>query len=378
MSELLVMPKLGLTMEEGTLETWSIQVGDNVETGEPICEVETDKISAEVESPVSGILLRCIEPGLVVPVGEPIAVIGALDEDVTDVELFDPAKPAAKPTVQQSTPGSAPLALSPEPSRRERRPSSPVAKKLAKELGVDLSQVTGTGPGGRITRSDVEKAASTENAQEVLEKPSKMRRAIASTMIISATVPQFSLERDVVVGPLEESLAEIASTESEERRPTVPDAIFASLAGILTNHPNFLRSWKDEGYVRHERVNIGVAVEVPEGLLVPVIEDADQLSMCDVAAARRHLQKKATENSLAASEITGAVFTVSNLGPFGIDRFRALVNPPESGILAIGRTIEREGKRLMTLNLSADHRVVDGADGARLLADLANELEESG
>lgn len=242
------------------------------------------------------------------------------------------------------------------------------------ELGVDVGRVRGTGPGGRVTLADVEEAAvrddtGVSSAQPATATPSPLRRATAEAMSISAGIPQFSLERDVDVTALLERLAAL-----EAPRPSIADAVIVALACGLGRHPAFLRSWDNGVFRLRDHINIGVAVALDEGLVVPVLTDADQLGIAEVATARRQLQEQARAGRLGSG--AQAVFTVSNLGPFGIDRFSALVNPPESGILAIGRVRGAGLRREVTLTLSADHRVVDGLDGARLLADVARTLGE--
>ena len=367
MAEILGMPKLGLTMFEGTLNGWMIEVGSPVREGEPICEVETEKLTVEVESPATGVLLNRIEPRPNVPVGEPIAIIGSPGEDISEIRLFSPDR-------SDQFDGSAPSSEVREtatvsPGRQGRGPAaSPVAKRLARELGVDIDGVIGTGPNGRITRSDIEASASFGASL------SPMRRAIAAAMSLSATIPQFALDRNVDVGPVE-AVHESSSDASEDARATVADVIAVALAVALGRNRRFLSSWSEGRLEQHDGVHLGIAVALEEGLVVPVIRDADRLSAEEFAGARRGLQSRARSGALTSAEASGAVFTLTNLGALGVDRFQPLLNPPESGILAVGRVSEQGGRRMVTLTLSGDHRVVDGADGARLLADVASQLE---
>jgi pyruvate dehydrogenase E2 component (dihydrolipoamide acetyltransferase) len=366
------MPKLGLTMEHGELVDWLKEVGEPVRVGERLCEVETDKLTVEVESPAQGVLLARIEPGAGIPVGAPVAIVGAPGEDISAIRLFDHSdlladSPAVPVQVASAEQAADPRAASSAGSR-----SSPAARKRAAELGVEMSLIRGTGPGGRVTLADIEAAARDgggSGGPTASEASSRLRMATAAIMSISAGIPQFSLERDVDVTDLLQALA-----EREAPRPSIADAVIVALARALTRHPAFLGFW-DDGEIRaHDRVNIGVAVAVEDGLVVPVLQDADRLDTDQLAAARRQLQEHAMQGRLPSS--AQAVFTVSNLGPFGVDRFTALVNPPEPGILAIGRTRVRDARQEVTLTLSADHRVVDGLDGARLLADVAETLEQ--
>jgi pyruvate dehydrogenase E2 component (dihydrolipoamide acetyltransferase) len=373
LAEVVVMPKLGLTMEHGELVDWLKAVGEAVDAGERLCEVETDKLTVEVESPARGVLLARIEPGPGIPVGAPVAIVGAPGEDISAIKLFDHSdqladRPADPALVRSPEPPADPQAAVSAAGAR----SSPAARKRAAELGVEMSLIRGTGPGNRVTLTDVEAAARQGGAASggpgVAAATSRLRRATAEIMSISAGIPQFSLERDVDVTELLQTLA-----AREAPRPSIADAVIVALARALARHPAFLRFW-DDGEIRaRDRVNIGVAVAVDDGLVVPVLPDVDRLDLAQVAAARRQLQEHVMRGRLPSS--AQAVFTVSNLGPFGVDRFTALVNPPESGILAIGRTRVRDARQELTLTLSADHRVVDGLDGARLLAEVAETLE---
>lgn len=370
MAQVVVMPKLGLTAREGLLSSWLVEVGGAVAVGGPLCEIETDKITAEMESPGEGTLLARIDPDVVVPVGAPIAVIGAPGEDVAHISLFDAAAAAAA-TGPAGGAEETSVAVAPEAGRVA---ASPAARRRAEEIGVPLGSVLGTGPGGRITLEDVEAVGVPAGSAGVArEEPTRLRRAIAEAMSLSAAVPQFTLEREVDVTDLLERLEGSADPQG----PGVADAIAVATARAIRAHDVFLRSWADGAFGRHPDVHLGVAVAVDDGLVVPVVRHADRMSPRAFAAARRRLQEQTRAGKLASTEVRGAVFTISNLGPFGVDRFRALVNPPESGILAIGRVRELSGRRIVSLSLSADHRVVDGAQGARLLAEIAGPLEEA-
>jgi pyruvate dehydrogenase E2 component (dihydrolipoyllysine-residue acetyltransferase) len=380
MAEIVVMPKIGLTAREALLKEWLAEEGDAVSEGDLLFEIETDKIASEVESPASGVLLRRIEPDVLVSVGSPIAVIGEAGEDVSDVTLFSPADTTPAEVDPQRE--DAPSAGRPGDVGDARLKASPVARKRAKELGIDLTTVSGSGPGGRITQKDIDLAAQAQPGSAVpsaasgarIEEPTRLRRAIAEAMSISATIPQFSLERDLDITDLRAALAARAS--GPEQSISVADAIGAATARAIRLHGVFLRSW-DEGMFRYaDGVHLGLAVAVDGGLIVPVLRDADMLSVDAFSEARRDLQERTLAGKLRAEEAMGAVFTISNLGPLGVDRFRALVNPPESGILALGRARAVNGRQIVAMNLSADHRVVDGAQGARLLSVIARLIED--
>lgn len=386
MAEVVVMPKIGLTAREALLRDWLVDVGAEVAAGDPLCEIETDKIVNEMESPASGVLLKRTEIELVVPVGQPIAVIGVLGEDVDDIALFtgqevDAEAQAAPEEANDRSPALAAESSAAREVRAEgRSATSPVARRRARELGVDLGTVVGTGPGGRVTRDDVEAAAVARPAASIeepgattTEQPSKLRLAIAAAMAASASVPQFSLERDVDITDVLSRLR--SRSEDRERSISIADAIGLATARAIRNHPEFLRSWSDGTFEVSVDVAIGLAVAVDDGLIVPVLHGADRLDLEAFSEQRRNLQERTQEGRLTTRESSGAVFTISNLGPLGVDRFRALVNPPESGILALGRAREHDGRSIMTLTLSADHRVVDGAQGAGLLGTIAGLLE---
>lgn len=394
MAEIVVMPKVGLTAREAVLREWLVEEGDSVAAGDVLFEIETDKMVAEVESPASGVLLRRIDPDVVVGVGEPIAVIGEPGEDIAGITLFAGAPPPE---------GGSETGRSEEAEGREaatgsaadvgdvRLKASPVARKRAKQLGVDLTTVAGSGPGVRITMRDIDDAAAAlsrggtatsagspastaARADGRSEEPSRLRIAIAAAMSLSATVPQFSLERDVDLDDLQSIMADRAMGLDDSL--SLADAIGVATARAIGRHDVFLRQW-DEGSFRYsDGVHLGLAVAMEDGLIVPVLRDADRLSVEAFSAARHDLQARTLAGKLGADEAFGAVFTISNLGPFGVDRFRALVNPPESGILAVGRARSVEGRLVVTLCLTADHRVVDGAQGARLLGEIARYLEE--
>jgi pyruvate dehydrogenase E2 component (dihydrolipoamide acetyltransferase) len=378
MAEIVVMPRIGLTAREGLLRVWLVEEGESVDAGHVLFEVETDKIVIEVESPASGILLRRIAADVVVGVGQPIAVIGASGEDVSGVELFSAdLTPTGEEVSDLGTIGPEGLEATVDIADAGRLKASPVARKRAKQLGVDLATIAGSGPGGRITTSDIDDAVVSPHPRPSggrVEEPTRLRTAIAAAMSISATVPQFSLERDVEITDLRKILAD--RSVGLDASLSLADAIGVATARAIGRHTVFLRQW-DEGAFRHaDGIHLGIAVALDDGLIVPVLRHADGLSIEEFSSARRDLQDRTLAGKLGADESAGAVLTISNLGPFGVDRFRALVNPPESGILAIGRARSIEGKLIVTLDLSADHRVVDGVQGARLLGEIARLLEE--
>ncbi|MDP9265043.1 MAG: 2-oxo acid dehydrogenase subunit E2 [Chloroflexota bacterium] len=389
-----ILPKLGLTMEEGRVVSWLKKEGDRVESGEILFEVETDKATMEVEAPAAGYVRRLlVAPGETVPVTHVIAVITTS----ADEPLAEPAAAAAVPPAERAvaspaaavppgepvvaSPGAAvppgePVVASPGAPLPpgERVVASPAARKRADELGVDLSRVT-PAKGGRISIDDVEAAAATSGGP-AREPLSRMRRAIAESMTRSfRDVPQYSLSRD----------ADMTAAGELRTREAVSytDVLVATAARALRDHPRLAMRYEPDGLVPADGMHIGVAVALEDGLLVPVIRDADTKGLAAIARERAALQEGARAGRLPANAQGGAVFSISNLGQHGVDRFTALVNPPEAAILAVGRVrdqvVARAGaaavRPVVILTLSVDHRVADGAQAAEFLADLAERLE---
>ena len=356
-------------MDEGKLVAWRKREGDRVSSGEVLFEVETDKATMEVESPASGILRKIlISEGSTVPVASTIAVITDLaDEPVGDVAVAESAV-AQQPDAVTTPSSVSPSSPAPSPGG-DRVRSSPAARKRAEELNVDVATVTGTGPGGRITIEDVE-AASKGRARPVAPAGEKripltrMRRAIAEAMTRSASVPQFQVSRDV----------DMTAADAVRKRAAVSytDVLVAACAQALAKHERFRGRLDGDAIVVTESVSIGVAVALDDGLIVPVIHGADRKDLRTIAAERERLEQGARSGKLPADGLTGATFSISNLGTLGVDRFSALVNPPEAAILAVGRV---SPDKTLTLTLSVDHRVADGADAARFLSDVAAWLE---
>jgi pyruvate dehydrogenase E2 component (dihydrolipoamide acetyltransferase) len=349
MSGEVTMPKLGQDMTEGVILEWIKQPGDRVEAGETLAVIQTDKVELEFEAPVSGWLREVL-----VPAGETAAVATRIAR-ITD------------------TPDE-PLEAAPA-----RVAASPRARAVARRLGIDLAGVTPTGPNGWVTEADVERDAGTGPTPALaLPQPvPAMRRAIATRMSRSTTVPQFRLTRECDLTGTAGQLRELESGWT--------DLILWATARALRRHPDVNASWVDgppPAIVHHRRVALGLAVAVPDGLLVPVLADADSLDLRQLRAARRRLEAAARAGTLGLEQLQGATFTVSSLGAMGVDQFDALVNPPEAGILAVGRVAERpvvDAGRLriattVRLTFSGDHRVLDGAAGAGFLATVAGLL----
>jgi pyruvate dehydrogenase E2 component (dihydrolipoamide acetyltransferase) len=414
MAKLLEMPKLSPTMTEGQLTVWHVKKGDAVAIDDLLAEVETDKATMEFRSFDQGTILELLAPpGSIVKLGQPVAILGQPGEDVSalvQANAIAPAVPAA--TAAAIASGAHAMAaaarVAPEPvpdspatpGRRLR--ASPYVRKLAREKGFDLGAVRGSGPGGRIVLRDLDAAvpavvaperalAVTADADDV--RPlSMMKRTIARRLTESKqTVPHFYLQVDLDAAPLSRLKDQINDDLSAGARGrdagalkvSYNDLVVKACAIALGRVPECNASFTPDAILVHRRVDISVAVAVPEGLVTPVIRRADQKSVIVIAREMRELAARARAKKLMPEEMTGGTFSISNLGMFGVDSFAAVINPPEGAILAVGRVRDEpvvwEGAvvpgRRMSLTLSCDHRVVDGAVGARLLAELRTLIE---
>ena len=447
MAQIIGLPKLSPTMEEGVLVKWNKKEGDKVSPGDLVAEVETDKANMDFNIEDDGVLLKLLaKEGETIKLGAPVLIIGKAGEDVSALvaqaaggaaaakpEAKPAPKPEAKPApapAQEAKPAPAPKAEqkkspTPTPTPTPTTPTakllaSPLAKSLAIELGVDLRNVTGTGPGGRIVERDVKAAAGSNGhaqaAPQQAEAPaaepqqetaiavrrpiaadhdsdytdtpaSNMRKRIAARLTeAKRDVPHFYLMRTLDAAPLLGFRERLNALLGDKGKVSVNDLVIKAVALALRRVPECNAAWIDDGIRTFHHVHVGVAVALPEGLVTPVIRDADQKGIGSIAAEVRDLATRAKSRQLKAHEITGSTFTVSNLGMMGIERFTAILNPPEAGILAIGATIDAPvvkngavvvGKTL-TVTMSCDHRVIDGALGARWLAafvDLAEHPE---
>jgi len=401
------MPKMGDGMEEGTINVWLKQEGQQVTSGEPLAEVETDKANVEITSYESGILTKIItQVGQTVPVGEVIAVIGA----ATGAGNGKKSAPAASaPKAASSAPQSGnPLepAAGPTPSAppseappsTERIKSSPLARRMAQEMGIDLARVTGSGPGGRIVERDItsyqEKnpagtvsssaapPAAPTPAQDV--KPSKMREAIARrTTQSKQTIPHFYVSMVIEMDRAMSLLKEMSG--DGDTKITVNDLIVKACAVALLKVPEVNSSWTGEGIVRrYAQAHIGVAVGIDESLIIPVIRDCHAKTLRQISVEAKALIGKARTGALVPSDYSGGTFTVSNLGMMGVDEFIAIINPPEAAILAIGGIVREQVvkendeiviRSRMKVSLSADHRLCDGVIAARFLQEVKKALE---
>ncbi|MAN48950.1 MAG: pyruvate dehydrogenase complex dihydrolipoamide acetyltransferase [Gemmatimonadetes bacterium] len=404
------MEALSPTMEEGQLVQWLKSEGDEISSGDILAEIETDKATMELVARGDGILRKIfLDAGGVSVVGAVIAVIAAADEDISDIEGSSDGNGTQQALPEESSTGTEPVA--PEEPEAATTPeitadtqgtgsvkASPLARRLATEMGVDLLTIKGSGPGGRVVKRDLEgaktavsKAAATttwtpeENEYEDLPT-SQMRKSIAKRLVTSiGPVPTFYLTVEVdmnrVIGA-RESMNNML--EEDGYRISVNDIVLKAVAAALRQHPNCNAQWHDSFVRRFNAVHLGVAVAIDEGLITPVIRNAHAKGIMQIAAEVRELAGRARTKKLMPDEYTGSTFSVSNLGMFGIQEFTAIINPPEAGILAVGGieetplVVNGEVKVCprMRITMSCDHRVIDGAQGARFLATLKSMLEE--
>ncbi|WP_030166688.1 dihydrolipoamide acetyltransferase family protein [Spirillospora albida] len=396
MTEIL-MPRLSDTMEEGVVSSWQKRPGDEVRAGDVLCDIETDKAVMEYEAYEDGVLDRIlVAEGETAAIGAPIAVIAPAG----GVPAPDPAPAPARAPVPEpeSEPESAPLAVRRPDGARP--PSSPLARRLARDHGVDLAALTGSGPGGRIVRADIEAAIRAEaSAVPAAPEPVRTRaqddpdveavplnrfRKVAARRLTESKrdAPHFYLNREVDAG----ALAAFRATLNEVLAParvSVNDLVVKAVATALREHPEVNVSYTEDALLFHGRVHVGVAVAVPDGLVVPVVRDADRKSVSRIGAETRELAVRAREGRLGAQDMSGGTFSVSNLGMFGVGSFSAVINPPEAAILAVGAVrdepVVRDGRvvpgKRMAVTLSVDHRACDGATAAKFLARLAELLE---
>jgi pyruvate dehydrogenase E2 component (dihydrolipoamide acetyltransferase) len=388
-----LMPRLSDSMEEGTILLWQKRVGDRVEVGEELLEIETDKANMAYEADVAGTLLEILaEVGEVVEIGRPIARIGPNGAGGAPAEA------------SQAGPRQAPAAAA-----DDRIKASPLARRIAREQGIDLGAVLGSGPGGRIVRADVEEAAepqpdapaeppgaaadrrddnsagTAKGGVEVLS-PSRSQKTVARRMAeAKGTIPHFYLRTEVEMSAAVAARSRLgASLDEGAVLPSFNDMVVKAAAIALREFPKANGSYADGRFELHERVNVGVAVAVGEELLVPVLPDADRKGLATIAAESRALSARVREGSITPPELAGGTFSVSNLGMFGVTSFEAVVNPPQAAILAVGAIVERPVVRTgavtvghtMALTLSCDHRILYGAEGAQFLGRIRALLEE--
>ncbi|HEY6803696.1 MAG TPA: pyruvate dehydrogenase complex dihydrolipoamide acetyltransferase [Pyrinomonadaceae bacterium] len=419
MASKVIMPKLSPTMEEGQIARWLKKEGDKVSMGEPLAEIDTDKATMEMQALANGVLRKIIiNEGESAPLGQLIAVIAGPDEDIASLlsegaaKPSEPAKaPAPAPAAAQTEPepeaAPAPAesnghAKSAAPTSSGRMIVSPLAARMAAEAKIDLRTLQGSGPNGRIIKRDIEAAlktgvaapASTEatrfqpaavaTASAYRDEPAtEMRRTIARRLVTSiGPVPHFFLTTEIEMDRAAEMRKGINALDPD-LKISINDIIIKVVANALVQHPGVNASFQDK-FIRHyEHADIGVAVAIEDGLITPVIRAADQKTLSQIAGEVRELADRARSRKLKPEEYTGATFSISNLGMFGIDEFTAVINPPEGGILAVGamtaKPVVRDNeiviRQMMRVTMSCDHRVIDGATGAKFLQTVKKILE---
>jgi pyruvate dehydrogenase E2 component (dihydrolipoamide acetyltransferase) len=382
-----IMPALGMAQETGKVLRWLKQDGDAVAKGEPLLEVETDKVTVEIESPGAGTLASVTVPeGTEVPVGTVIAVVLAPGESVaepppvaeTEPRLVREVEAVAAAAVAAPTPGSRP----------RRRLASPKARRLAEARGIDLDALAGSGPNGAVTAKDVDAIAQSTVPAPATNGDSFEVGTVWRVMAERTTrswqeVPHFFLSRDVDASRLETWRAAARKRPGAER-VSHTDLLVKLCAEALRRHPRVNASWRDGAIVAGAGVNVGIAVATDDGLVVPVVHHADTLELAELSARRLEIATAARAGHLRPTDVQGGTFTVSNLGMYGVDAFQAIVNAPQAAILAVGRIVDRPValngdvvvRPVLTLSVSFDHRVVDGARGAEFLDTLAELIEE--
>ena len=410
MAETINMPKLGFDMAEGVLVRWVKQVGENISKGDVLAEIETDKATVEVESPAGGVVLQLIvNQGDVVPVNAPIAVVGVAGEKISDQSpvISDQSSVSSKkvadekPAPQsQVTPASVSSTVS-TPSDGAIK-ASPLAKKIARDNNINLAQLQGTGPGGRVVRKDVESALSSGTQYAARSTPAfapsfvvvshddevvqltKLRQAIARRMTESKTsVPHFYVSHEYKMDAVMAMRKQVNEYLPDNEKLSVNDFIVKAVALALREFPNLNATFAGDKVVRHGAVNVGVAVAVTGGLLTVVNKNTDQLPLRQISADVKQKVARARDGKVKPDDIEGSTFSISNLGMYDVENFIAIVNPPEAAILAVGSAKEvpvvengeiKIGWR-MKATVSVDHRVSDGAEAAQFMQSLAKYLE---
>jgi pyruvate dehydrogenase E2 component (dihydrolipoyllysine-residue acetyltransferase) len=418
MADEVKLPRLGQGMESGTIVKWLKSEGDQVEKGEPLYELDTDKVTQEVEAEVAGVLLKITVAEGEADVGTTVAVIGEQGEDVPDVEEGEAAQTVDEDEQEEGSPG---------PAREEERErgreagaseqvteirapaegngagarvkASPLARRIARERGIELGSLRGTGPEGRVVAEDVERAAAGATAPTTPSAPvatgevervplTSVRRTIARRLTEAWQAPAFQIAMSADMTRAQELHDHLAQRVKEgEAKPTVTDILTKACAAALMRHRAVNAHWAEDAIELHPNANVGIAVAIEAGLVVPVIHQAERKTIAELAAARADIVTRARAGKLRQEDLDGGTFTISNLGMFGVEQFVAVLNPPQAAILAVG-AIERkavptddggfEARPLMTMTLTCDHRTLDGATAADFLRTVKAFLEEPG
>jgi pyruvate dehydrogenase E2 component (dihydrolipoyllysine-residue acetyltransferase) len=409
------LPRLGQGMEAGTIVRWLKSEGEQVEKGEPLYELDTDKVTQEVEADASGVLLKIAVAEGEVPVGQTIAVIGEEGEQVAAPEPEPEAEAKADESPQEegsrapardeerergkqaSTDGSQQLAGAevPQPARADGRvKASPLARRIARERGIELSAVRGTGPEGRIVAEDVERAAAAPAVAAVAERTGEvervpftsLRKTIARRMTEAWQAPAFQISMSADMTRAVELRQLLLERAAEGVRPSYNDILIKVSASALMRHRDVNARFAGDAVDLLPSADIGIAVAVPNGLIVPIVRACEVKSIEQIAAESRELVKRTREGKLRQEDLEGGSFTISNLGMYGVEQFTAVLNPPQAAILAVGaleeRVVVRDGelevRPLMTMTLTCDHRALDGATASEFLRTLKDFLEEPG
>ena len=393
------LPRLGQGMEAGTIVKWLKSEGDAVQKGEPLYELDTDKVTQEVEAEATGVLLKIAVSEGEVPVGETIAFIGKEGEEAPASAEKPAEAPKREPEREAGRAAAAEAAQAQpapsSPSTNGRVKASPLARRIARERGIDLTGLSGSGPDGRIIAEDVERAqaqpaaapvAATAASGEVTSAPlSNVRKTIARRLTEAWTVPAFQLTVDVDMTRAQE-LVQKQRELNPDVRITVTDVLTKISAQALMRHRDMNVQFTGDALLSFPNANVGIAVAAPQGLVVPVVHNAEQLTIAQIAQVRGDLVSRARDNKLKTADLEGGTFTISNLGMYDVDVFTAVLNPPQASIVAVGQTrdmvVPRDGDLhvlpIMTMTLTCDHRAVDGATGAEFLKSLKAMLQDPG
>ena len=404
MAEIINMPKLGFDMAEGVLVRWVKNIGENINKGDVLAEIETDKATVEVESSASGVVLQqIVDEGAVVPVNAPIAVVGAEGEKV-DVPASADDSGAKTEEKADAAPQAAPEPVSTQQASSssdsgDRVKASPLAKKIAADKNIDLANIQGTGPGGRVVKKDVEAAAAggpSRSAAAVSSQPvvvshddqviqtTKLRQAIGRRLVESkTTIPHFYVTHEYKMDALMDMRKQANASLPDGEKLSVNDFILKAVALSLRQFPNLNATINGKEVVQFGHVNVGVAVTVPGGLMTVVVKDTDQKTMRQISAEVKNMAARARDGKVKPEDVDGSTFSTSNLGMYDVEDFIAIINPPEAAILAISSARQVpvvEGGEIklgwrMKATISVDHRVSDGAEAAQFMQTLAGYLE---
>ncbi len=393
-----ILPRLGQGMESGTIVRWLKSEGEPVEKGEPLFELDTDKVTQEVEAEAAGVLLKIAVAEGEVPVGQTVAFIGSEGEDVPEVAAAAPTEEDAKPSEPEPAPAQEAPQQAAIASANGRIKASPLARRMARERGIELSGIRGTGPDGRIVAEDVERAEAGGPTAPPSVAPtpaptgegeriplSNIRKTIARRLTEAWQIPVFQLQASADMTRVNALVARLRERDPDVRI-TVTDVLTKVCAQALMRHREVNAEFTEDAILLHPSANVGLAVAAPQGLVVPVIRSAERLSLTEIAGVRADLVGRAREAKLRAEDLEGGTFTISNLGMYAVERFTAVLNPPQAAIVAVGATEERvvpvDGEMvvrpMVTLTGTFDHRAVDGAPAAAFLQTLKESLEDPG